>query len=122
MRPNLRHLNAFREVARLGSVSAAARAVHVSQPAMTQAITGLERYFGSPLLTRRSTGAALTRAGEICLSRIERALSQLREVLTETASAEHAMDVPRLVRATRELRGVTRGRDAEARLLEQRHA
>ena len=60
MHANLRHLHTFREVARLGSVSAAARAVHISQPAVTQAIAGLERYFGSPLLLRRSTGVSLT--------------------------------------------------------------
>ena len=93
MQANLRHLQAFRQVARLGSVSAAARAVHISQPAVTQAIAGLERFFNSPLLLRRSTGVALTRAGEICLARIERSLNQLRDALGD-ANAE------RLVRST----------------------
>jgi DNA-binding transcriptional LysR family regulator len=92
MQANLRHLHAFRQVARLGSVSAAARAVHVSQPAVTLAIAGLERYFDSPLLLRRSTGVALTKAGEICLGRIERSLTQLREAL--------GADAERLVRST----------------------
>ena len=46
---NLRHLHTFGEVARLGSVSAAARAVHISQPAVTQAVAGVERYFGASL-------------------------------------------------------------------------
>src|SRR6478735_8194656 len=92
MQANLRHLHAFRQVARLGSVSAAARAVHVSQPAVTLAIAGLERYFDSPLLLRRSTGVALTKAGEICLGRIERSLAQLREAL--------GADAERLVRST----------------------
>ena len=72
MQANLRHLRSFREVARHGSLSAAARAVHISQPAVTLAIAGLERYFDAPLLLRRSTGVALTKAGEICLVRIER--------------------------------------------------
>jgi DNA-binding transcriptional LysR family regulator len=94
---NLRHLHAFREVARLGSVSAAARAVHISQPAVTQAIAGLERYFGSPLLSRRNTGVALTPAGEICLARIERSLGQLRDALGEAARGGGA-DVARRVR------------------------
>ena len=101
MHANLRHLHTFREVARLGSVSAAARAVHISQPAVTQAIAGLERYFGSPLLLRRSTGVSLTSAGEICLTRIERSMGQLREAIgatTRNAGAER-LDVERLVRS-----------------------
>jgi len=87
MQANLRHLEAFRQTARLGSVSAAARAVHISQPAVTAGLAGLERYFDSPLLLRRSTGVSLTRAGEICLARIERSLNQLREALGEATRA-----------------------------------
>lgn len=101
MQANLRHLHTFRQVARLGTVSAAARAVHISQPAVTQAIAGLERYFDAPLLVRRSTGVSLTKAGEICLARIERSLTQLREALAEaTRAAADRVDVERLVRST----------------------
>jgi len=101
MHANLRHLHTFREVARLGSVSAAARAVHISQPAVTQAIAGLERYFGSPLLLRRSTGVSLTSAGEICLARIERSMGQLREAIAATTrnAGTERLDVERLVRS-----------------------
>jgi len=83
MRFNLRHLHLFREVARLGSVIAAARADNLSQPAVSQAIAALERHFGAPLLVRQSTGVSLTVAGDICLARIERALLQLREAVAE---------------------------------------
>ncbi|HEU5134034.1 MAG TPA: LysR family transcriptional regulator [Steroidobacteraceae bacterium] len=101
MHPNLRHLHTFREVARLGSVSAAARSVHISQPAVTQAIAGLERFFGTPLLLRRSTGVSLTGAGELCLARIERSMAQLREAVLATTrgiGSERA-SVERLVRS-----------------------
>ena len=80
---NLRHLHTFGEVARLGSVSAAARAVHISQPAVTQAVAGVERYFGASLLTRSNTGVALTAAGELCARRIERSISHLRDAVAE---------------------------------------
>jgi DNA-binding transcriptional LysR family regulator len=102
MRTNLRHLDTFRQVARLGSVSAAARAVHISQPAVTQALGGLERWFGAPLLLRRNTGVTLTPAGELCLVRIERALAQLREAMNEIArtGAERAIDVGRVLRSS----------------------
>ncbi len=101
-RVNLRHLHTFREVARLGSVSAAARAVHISQPAVTQAITGLERLFGAALLVRHHTGVALTPAGKICLARIERSMNQLRDALTEATrgAAVQTPDAGRLVRSS----------------------
>jgi DNA-binding transcriptional LysR family regulator len=102
MRPNLRHLHTFREVARLGSVSAAARAVHITQPAVTQAIAGLERYFGSALLWRRASGVSLTPAGELCLARVERAMAQLRDALGEftRTGPDRQRELARLVRAT----------------------
>lgn len=103
MLPNLRHLQCLREIARLGSLGAAGRAMHMSQPAVTQAVAGLEAYFGAQLLTRRRDGVSPTPAGEICLMRIDRALSQLREALADTRTAEgERIDFTRLVR-TRQL-------------------
>jgi LysR family transcriptional regulator, regulator for genes of the gallate degradation pathway len=102
MRPNLRHLHVFSEVARLRSVSAAARSVHISQPAVTQAIAGLEKFFGSPLLVRRSTGVALTRGGAACLARVERVFTQLRDAVAEATRAVaggRVIDVGRLLRS-----------------------
>jgi LysR family transcriptional regulator, regulator for genes of the gallate degradation pathway len=97
---NLRHLHTFGEVARLGSVSAAARAVHISQPAVTQAVAGVERYFGVALLTRSNTGVALTAAGELCARRIERSISHLRDAVAElTRSRNFDFDATRLMRS-----------------------
>ncbi|MGH8325465.1 MAG: LysR family transcriptional regulator, partial [Steroidobacteraceae bacterium] len=78
-----RHLHAFREVAQLGSTSAAARSVHLTQPAVTQAIAQIEDHFGARLFTRSSTGMQLTGAGEICAERIGRALRALHEGIVE---------------------------------------
>ena len=44
------------EVARLGTLSAAARSAHLSQPAVTQAIANVEQYFGAALFARSSAG------------------------------------------------------------------
>jgi DNA-binding transcriptional LysR family regulator len=98
MGPNLRHLQCFREIVRLGSLSAAARSVHMSQPAVTQAVAGLESHFGAPLLIRRSSGVSTTPAGDLCLVRIERALGQLRDALVETRGGDRG-DATRLVRS-----------------------
>ncbi|HKZ74634.1 MAG TPA: LysR family transcriptional regulator [Steroidobacteraceae bacterium] len=80
---NLRHLHVFCEVARGRSISAAARAVHLTQPAVTQAVAGVERFFGAALLDRSSSGVSLTTAGTACVERMERALDQLREGIAE---------------------------------------
>jgi DNA-binding transcriptional LysR family regulator len=98
MQPNLRHLECFREILRLGSLSAAARAVHMSQPAVTQAVAGLETHFGARLLNRRSSGVTPTPAGEICRVRIDRALGQLRDAIAEIRGGERG-DATRFVRS-----------------------
>ena len=51
--PSLRQLRAFEAVARLESVSAAARDIHLSQPGVSQAIHALENGLGAQLPQRR---------------------------------------------------------------------
>jgi LysR family transcriptional regulator of gallate degradation len=93
---NLRHLRVAREVARLGSISAAARAVALSQPAITQAIAALERLYGVSLFNRTNSGVSPTEAGELLAERIDRAFVHLREAIADLARA-----VPREVSAQR---------------------
>lgn len=102
MNLNLRHLQIFREVARTHSVSGAARAVHISQPAVTQAIGTLERHFGVPLLVRSHSGVTLTPAGHICAQRAERAIGQLSDAMAELPRSLRIRsgDSTRLIRAT----------------------
>jgi DNA-binding transcriptional LysR family regulator len=57
-------LRAFLAVAEASNLSAAARALAVSQPALTKSIRRLERHFGVPLFERRARGMALTPLGE----------------------------------------------------------
>ncbi len=79
--PNVRHLMLFDQVVRRGSVSAAARAAHLSQPAVTQAVARIEAALGARLLHRSYSGLALTGAGRAAAQRVERALEMLREAL-----------------------------------------
>jgi DNA-binding transcriptional LysR family regulator len=80
----LREMRAFVAVVEEGGLSAAARRLHVSQPALSQLVTGLERELGVDLLTRSSTGVSPTEAGRTLLAearavlaRYERAMSAL---------------------------------------------
>ena len=75
--PNIRHLLAFREVAEQKGVSAAAARVHLSQPAVTQAIAQLEKKLDLRLFDRRPEGMFVSRQGQIFLSRVQRILAHL---------------------------------------------
>ncbi|RME16918.1 MAG: LysR family transcriptional regulator [Alphaproteobacteria bacterium] len=77
--PNLRHLRVLVEVARAHGISAAAERVHLSQPAVTQAISGLERSFGARLFERRRDGMFPTPEGEMLARRVGRMLAVLGE-------------------------------------------
>jgi LysR family transcriptional regulator of gallate degradation len=80
---NLKHLYFFAEVARLGNVTAAAQNMHLSQPAITQAVANVERFFATPLLNRTPTGVTLTDAGRLCQTRVERTFTHLQTGMGE---------------------------------------
>lgn len=79
-------LRAFREVARQGSFTAAATALQISQPAVSQHITRLEQEFGCVLLERSSRRVRLTSAGEVFLRYVETLLTGLAETRRELAA------------------------------------
>ncbi len=94
IRANLRHLALLCEVVRCGSVSAAARTIHVSQPAATQAIATIERQFGIRLFERTSRGMRPTDAARRCAIRIARALGRLDEAVLAIPRAGGGAAVP----------------------------
>lgn len=74
---NLRHLGAVAAIGRLGSVSAAADTVNLTQPAITQALGKLETQFGIALFERRPDGMKSTEAATVLSARIESALAHI---------------------------------------------
>lgn len=72
----IRELRAFVAVAENGSLSAAARRLHVSQSAVSQTVQSLERQLGVRLLERDRTGARPTDAGKILLREAKSLLDQ----------------------------------------------
>ena len=64
----LTQLNAFVLVARLGSVTAAANALGVSEPAVSQALAALRQHLGDQLVSRGPSGMTLTAGGSRLLA------------------------------------------------------
>jgi molybdate transport repressor ModE-like protein len=82
----LTQLNAFVLVARLGSVTAAANALGVSEPAVSQALTALRQHLGDQLVSRGPGGMTLTAGG----SRLLASASQIVVLGAEAHAAVRA--------------------------------
>jgi LysR family transcriptional regulator, transcription activator of glutamate synthase operon len=74
---DLRQLTCFERVADLGSMSRAAEALHLVQPAVSQQIALLEREVGLRLFHRGPRGVRLTEAGELLLPYARRVLGEV---------------------------------------------
>ena len=81
-----RRILIFRHVARAGSISAAARALGWTQPAVSQHLSRLEREAGGPLLLRGPGGVTLTEAGSTLLRRADVVAAELHAAAEELAT------------------------------------
>jgi DNA-binding transcriptional LysR family regulator len=75
---DLRHLHVLRAIAHEGSLAAAARALHYTQPTVTHHLATLESHFGASLVLRGPRGATLTELGEALLPHAEAVLERVR--------------------------------------------
>jgi LysR family glycine cleavage system transcriptional activator len=82
--PPLGAIEAFVQVARLGSVKAAAEDLALSAPALSRRVQSLERFVGRSLFARRHQAMVLNDDGE-------RLLGQLAPVLDQLSDAVEAM-------------------------------
>lgn len=89
-------LAVFLAVVREGSVTRAAEALVISQPAVSAQIKVLERACGTPLLARAGRGIQLTEAGEI-VAGYARRIFGLAEELSETLADLRGLAAGRLV-------------------------
>jgi len=85
---SFRQLATFHAVARLGSVSAAAEEMHLTQPAVSIQIGILEESARTPLLKRTGRGIRLTEAGELLAAYAGRILDLWREAGEEMATLQ----------------------------------
>jgi LysR family transcriptional activator of glutamate synthase operon len=75
----IRQLESFRAVVREGSFTAAAKKMHMTQPAVSLHIKALEEELGARLLERDARGVRLTPAGTALLESADAALANLQE-------------------------------------------
>ena len=105
-------LEAFLEVARLGSMRSAARSLHLGQPALSARIVALEDELGARVFERTKRGVRLTLAGKALMPHAERAMEAIEagrsaveqveqgddgELVVAAASAINASVMPELV-------------------------
>ena len=79
--PPLTAIEAFVQVARTGSVKAAAQELALSAPALSRRIQALERFIGKPLFERRHQAVALNGDGERLLQQIAPVLDRLTDAV-----------------------------------------
>jgi LysR family glycine cleavage system transcriptional activator len=87
--PPLTSIEAFVQVAREGSVKAAAEKLSLSSPALSRRVQALERFIGMPLFDRRHQAMMLNSEGGKLLDRISPALDILTDAIENTTGNSH---------------------------------
>lgn len=93
---NLHHLRLFLAVARVGTLTGAARTLNLSQSAVSSQLSTLESALGHDLFERRGRGLVLTEAGRIALDHAEtifRTADDLTATLAQTQGARRVLRV-----------------------------
>jgi DNA-binding transcriptional LysR family regulator len=80
---NLNSLPVLREILRHGSVTKAAAALNVSQPALSAALRQLRHHFDDELIVRRNGGITLTQKAERLLEPLESALQSIHTLVLD---------------------------------------
>jgi DNA-binding transcriptional LysR family regulator len=79
---DIRQLTYFLEVARLKSMTKAAEVLHISQPALSKMIKGLEDELGMTLIIRTNKSSEVTDAGLIVMEYAQKMMSLMDEMST----------------------------------------
>lgn len=89
--PSLAGVEAFVQVARLGSVKAAAEELALSSPALSRRIQALERFIGRPLFERRHQAIHLNDDGEKLMHLVAPILDSLTDAIETLTSPNPVM-------------------------------
>jgi DNA-binding transcriptional LysR family regulator len=83
-----RHIGLVRAIASRGSISAAARELGLTQPALTKILSRVEDNVGGRLFERRARGVTMTATGRLFLERMERIDREMRFLMADVRSLE----------------------------------
>ncbi|KQR87785.1 LysR substrate-binding domain-containing protein [Sphingomonas sp. Leaf343] len=89
--PPLGAIEAFVQVARLGSIKAAAEELALSAPALSRRVQSLERFIGKPLFARRHQAMVANADGERLLQQIAPVLDQLSDAVEAMTSGTEVL-------------------------------
>ena len=95
----LRHIEVFNAVMLTGTVGAAARLLHVTQPAVTQALRLAELQLGYDLFTRQRQRLVPTKEAQALYPEVQRLMSQLEAVrrIASALGSDEASDLRILI-------------------------
>jgi len=80
---NLSWLQTFVLIVEKKSLTKAAQALHLTQPAVSKQLNALEKFYGVPLLNRTSRSVEITEAGKVVYKHCCRILAAVKESLVE---------------------------------------
>lgn len=95
----------FIRIAELGSLSKAAAAIRIAQPALSRQLKDMEAEFGADLFTRHRWGVSMTPAGELLLEKARRIISETEcardavRALSEEPAGPVSLGVPTSIAA-----------------------
>jgi len=92
MHLSTQNLHVFLTVVETGSISAAARALYMSQPSVSANVRSLETSLAARLLDRSPAGTSPTAAGRVLADHARKVLKILEDVDTEVARAQGLED------------------------------
>lgn len=90
-RLKLPHLRLTLALANTGQISAAARALNMSQPAASRMLAEMERLLGAPVCLRGPKGVELSEAGQALAERARRILTEIAEAGRDVAEISAGM-------------------------------
>ncbi|MEY3986042.1 MAG: LysR family transcriptional regulator [Sphingomonadaceae bacterium] len=89
--PSLAAIEAFVQVARLGSIKAAAEDLSLSSPALSRRIQTLESFVGRPLFERGHQSIRLNEDGEELMGLVAQPIETLANAIETMTSRDHVM-------------------------------
>ena len=91
--PSAQSLFVIEAAARLGSFSRASEELNITQPAVSHAVSALERHLGQKLFNRRGPRISLNRHGERLGKAVTHAFAEIESALEEIGAASRQSEV-----------------------------